>query len=197
MSEPEPTTQPAPLFFECGASWYWVLCGPVAAGLLLAIQNSGGYGFQPTVPAIMLVLVSAMLAIQVKAARIHTSVELSADTLRQGTETLRIADIVMIYPEAKRPTGWGKPQPEKWQESRALGELSGVPRRRVGIGLRLTGRRTVQAWAKDHRRLRAALIELVPAAVPPPELVEPDDLGDLDDLDDLGDLGDLDEGSSW
>lgn len=174
MSEPQPTAQPAPLFFECGASWFWVLFGPVAAGLLTAIQRSGGQPFEPLVPAVLMVLVSGMLAIQVKAARIHTSVELSETTLRQGTEELRVAEIVMIYPEAKRATGWGKPEPEKWQQSRALGELSGVPRRRVGIGLRLTGRRTVQAWARDHRRLRAALTELVPAAVPPGELVEPD-----------------------
>ena len=174
MSEPESPAQPAPLFFECGASWYWVLCGPVAGGLLVAIQNSSGYGIQPLIPAAMMTLVSGMLAIQVKAARVHTSVELSRDTLRQGTEILRIADIVMIYPEAKRPTGWGKAEPEKWQQSRALGELSGVPRRRVGIGLRLAGRRTVQAWAKDHRRLRAALTELIPEAIPPGELTAPD-----------------------
>lgn len=181
MSEPEPTAPFAPLFFECGASWYWVLFGPVAGGLLLLIQNSGGGEFQPVIPAIMMGLVSGMLAIQVKAARIHTSVELTRDTLRQGTETLRIAEIVMIYPEAKRPTGWGKAQPEKWQESRALGELSGVPRRRVGIGLRLSGRRTVQAWARDHRRLRAALTELLPEAIPAPELVERDTRPDVDD----------------
>jgi hypothetical protein len=132
-------------------------------------------------PAAMMVLVSGMLAIQVKAARVHTSVELTHDTLRQGTETLRIADIVMIYPEAKRPTGWGKAQPEKWQESRALGELSGVPRRRVGIGLRLSGRRTVQAWARDHRRLRAALGELIPEAIPPGELAGPDPSDDAEE----------------
>lgn len=174
MSAPEPTATPAPLFYECGASWYWVLFGPIAAGLLVLIQNSSGYGVQPLVPVALMALVSGMLAIQVKAARIHTSVELTTDTLRQGTETLRVADIVMIYPEAKRPTGWGKPQPEKWQQARALGELSGVPRRRTGIGLRLTGRRTVQAWARDHRGLRAALSGLVPDAVPPGELVEPD-----------------------
>lgn len=174
MSETEPTAHPAPLFFEHGASWYWVLFGPVAAALLVAIQNSGGYGVQPLLPALLALLVSAMLAVQVKAARIHTSVELTADALRQGTETLRLSEIVMIFPEPGRPTGWRKPQPEKWQEARALGELSGVPRRRVGIGLRVTGRRTVQAWARDHRRLRAALAELVPDAVPPVGLVVPD-----------------------
>lgn len=174
MSEREPTAQPAPLFFERGASWYWVLFGPAAAGLLLLIQNSGGYGIQPLFPTALAVMVSGMLAIQVKAARIHTSVELTGDILRQGTETLRVADIVMIYPEPGRPTGWRKPEPEKWQEARALGELSGVPRRRVGIGLRISGRRTVQAWARDHRRLRATLAELVPHAIPPAELTEPE-----------------------
>ncbi|KLO28302.1 membrane protein [Mycolicibacter heraklionensis] len=179
MSEPQP--QPAPLFFEHGASWYWVLFGPISAGLLVLIQNSGGYGFQPLVPGVLLVLVSAMLAIQVKAARIHTSVELTPVTLRQGTETIRVADIQAIYPEAERPTGWGKQQPQKWQESRALGELSGVPRRRVGIGLRLSGRRTVQAWARDHRRLRAALSELIPETVAPGGPAETD----------------VEDGSSW
>ncbi|CAJ1497751.1 hypothetical protein [[Mycobacterium] holstebronense] len=179
MSEPQP--QAAPLFFERGASWYWVLFGPISAGLLVLIQNSGGYGFQPLVPTVLLVLVSTMLAIQVKAARIHTSVELTADTLRQGTETLRVADILAIYPEAERPTGWGKQEPKKWQESRALGELSGVPRRRVGVGLRLTGRRTVQAWARDHRRLRAVLSELIPETVPPGGPAETD----------------VEDGSSW
>ncbi|BBZ25617.1 hypothetical protein [Mycolicibacter hiberniae] len=179
MSDSQP--QPAPLFFESGASWYWVLFGPISAGLLLVIQHSSGFGFQPLVPAILLVLVSLMLAIQVKAARIHTSVELTEDTLRQGTETIRVADIVALYPEAERPTGWGKQVLQKWQESRALGELSGVPRRRVGIGLRLRGRRTVQAWARDHRRLRAALGELIPETVPPGGPAETD----------------VDDGSSW
>lgn len=174
MSEPEPAPHPAPLFFEHGASWYWVLFGPVAAALLVAIQNSGGYGVQPLFPVLLALLVSAMLAVQVKAARIHTSVELTADALRQGTETLRLSEIVMIFPEPGRPTGWRKPEPEKWQEARALGELSGVPRRRVGIGLRVTGRRTVQAWARDHRRLRAVLAELLPDAVPPAGYVAPD-----------------------
>jgi len=177
MSDSEPTAQPAPLFFERGASWAWVLFGPGAAALLILIQNSGGYGIQPLFPAALAVMVSGMLAVQVKAARIHTSVELTRDVLRQGTETLRVADIVMIYPEPGRPTGWRKPEPEKWQETRALGELSGVPRRRAGIGLRISGRRTVQAWARDHRRLRATLAELVPEAIPPAKLTSPEEDG--------------------
>lgn len=174
MNEPEPP-RPAPLFAESGASWWWVLFGPLAAALLMVIQHRGGYPFQPLMPALLMILVSGMLAIQVKAARIHTCVELSDDTLRQGTETVQLADIVMIYPEAKPRPGWGKPHVEKWQESRSLGELSTVPRRRVGIGLRLTGRRTVQAWARDHRRLRALLDERVSATVPAGEASDPDD----------------------
>jgi hypothetical protein len=107
------------------------------------------------VPLIFLVLVTGFLAIQVKAARIHTSVELTREYLRQGAETIRIAEIVKIYPEAE-----GREAP-KWQSARALGELTGVPRGRTGIGVRLTSDRTAQAWARRHRELRAALTSLV------------------------------------
>ena len=36
-----------------------------------------------------------------------------------------------------------------------------MPRGRTGIGLKLTGGRTAQAWARHHRDLRAALTPLV------------------------------------
>ncbi|HET9876550.1 MAG TPA: hypothetical protein VFQ37_12435 [Mycobacterium sp.] len=165
MLEPQsasPPPQPAPLFHECGASWYWLLTGPAAAVAMLFIQNTDGYGLRPLVPAVFLVLVSGFVGLQVKAARIHTSVDLTEKTLRQGTETLRVDDIVMVYPAPEPdPLARGKDIPEKWQEARALGELSGVPRGRRGIGLQLTGRRTAQAWARNHRALRAALTPLV------------------------------------
>lgn len=164
MSEPQQARPapppPAPLFYEGGASWYMVLLGPAAAVVMLLVQQSGGLGLQLAVPGMFLVLVSGFIAIQVKAARIHSSVELTGQTLRQGTETIRVGDIVMMYPEPERFAD-RKSEPEQWQESRALGELSGVPKRRVGIGLRLTGRRNVQAWARNHRGLRAALTPLV------------------------------------
>lgn len=159
MSEPT-LTGPAPLFYEDGASWYWVLAGPVAALAMAFIQHSSGYGWQPLIPGMFLVLVSGFLAIQVKAARIHTSVELTEQTLRQGTETIRIDEIVMIYP-APEPSADHRAKTEKWQEARTLGELNGVPRGRAGIGLRLTGGRTAQAWARNHGALRAALTPLV------------------------------------
>lgn len=204
-----------PLFFESGASWYWVLAGPVSGAAMLLIQISSGAGVQPVVPLAFLVLVSAFVALQVKAARIHTSVELTADTLRQGTETILVDAIVGVYPEPKN--SWrgryggrgpdrtaGRPnalasralkragldpddlvtdpaasdaQPEfdaeaatveKWQSARALDELIGVPRGRTGIGLTLTGKRTAQAWARQHHKLRAALTALVEQRCDPP-----------------------------
>ncbi len=96
---------PEVLFYEQGASWIWVLAGPASAISMEFVELSAGYGFQLLVPGIFLVLVTGFLAIQIKAARIHTSVELTPDHLRQGTERIRIDDIVRIYPEPKGPDG--------------------------------------------------------------------------------------------
>jgi hypothetical protein len=195
---------PTVLFFENGASWYWVLAGPASAAAIVAIQITSGAGFQWVVPVVFLLLVSGFIAVQIKAARIHTSVELTPTSLRQGTQTMSVDEIVAVYPAPKNSTrsyyddrrlnkSAGKsnalanralkkagidpaelpepaPQPRqeddsatvaKWQSSRALGELTGVPRGRTGIGLKLTGGRTAQAWARRHVELRAALTELV------------------------------------
>ena len=189
------------LFSEYGASWYWLLAGPAAGVAMLLIQLSSGLGVQLVVPTAFLVLVTSFLAMQVKAARIHTSVVLTDEALRQGTETILVDEIVMVYPSprsfsrsyydsrllhknnaltnrALRRAGLDEADQadeaddnnqddsdaaivEKWQSSRALGELSGVPRGRTGIGLKLTGGRTAQAWARHHRDLRAALTPLV------------------------------------
>ena len=154
-------TPPPIVFYEPGATWAWVLAGPASAIAMAFIQWSAGYGIQWLIPGMFLVLVSGFLAIQVKAARIHTSVVLTPDRLRQGTESLDIDDIVRIYPEA---TGSETP---KWQSARALGELTGVPRGRKGIGLRLTNDRTAQAWARKHQQLRTALTQLVEERIPP------------------------------
>lgn len=152
---------PEVLFYEQGASWLWALAGPAAAISMALIQVSAGYGIQWLVPGVFLVLVTGFLAIQIKAARIHTSVELTPNHLRQGVETLKIDDIVRIYPPAA-----GTETP-KWQSARALGELTGVPRGRTGIGLRLTNDRSAQAWARKHQHLRAALTQLVEERIPP------------------------------
>ncbi len=66
-----------------------------------------------------------------------------------------------VYPEA---TGRETP---KWQSARTLGELTEVPRGRTGIGLGLTNDRTAQAWARKHKQLRAALVNLVEERIPP------------------------------
>ncbi len=149
------------LFSEPGASWWWVLAGPAAGIAMAMIQLSAGYGIQWFVPTLFFVLVSGFLSVQVKAARIHTSVELTTHHLRQGTETTLTDEIVRIYPEAT-----GKETP-KWQYARALGELTGVPRGRTGIGVRLSNDRTAQAWARKHHQLRAALTNLVEERIPP------------------------------
>ena len=152
---------PDALFYEQGASWLWVLTGPASAVAMLLIQMSAGLGIQWLVPTVFLLLVTGFVAIQVKAARIHTSVELTLTTLREGTEKIQIDDIVRIYPE---PTGSEAP---KWQTARPLGELTGVPMGRRGIGLKITNDRIAQAWARKHQQLRAALIHLVEERIPP------------------------------
>ena len=171
-------TKSAPLFREAGASWYWVLVGPASAAIMLWLEKKNGYGWQISVPLLFLVLVTSFIALQVKAARIHTSVELTNETLRQGTETIKVAEIVKVYPEPDHPLTSQKDL-ERWQSARALGELVGVPKGRIGIGLRLSGGRTAQAWARRHRHLRAALTPLVEERVgpagPPPEPPDDDD----------------------
>ena len=58
------------LFYEPGATWWWVLAGPAAGIAMALIQMSAGYGFQLLVPGVFFLLVSGFLTIQVKAARI-------------------------------------------------------------------------------------------------------------------------------
>ncbi|BDB40397.1 MULTISPECIES: DUF3093 domain-containing protein [Mycobacterium] len=158
--EPTVPSQKPPLFYEPGATWYWVLAGPLSALSLIYIQWSNHVAISYLVPVIFLVLVSAFVALQVKAARIHTSVELTEDALRQGTETILVREIVKVFPEPENSVVSGKPL-ARWQSARALGELVGVPRGRRGIGIKLTGGRTAQAWARRHRHLRDALTPLV------------------------------------
>jgi hypothetical protein len=158
--------EPKPLFYESGASWLWVALGPLSAAALILIEVWSGAPVSFVVPVIFLVLVSAFVALQVKAARIHVSVELTEKALRQGTETVLVREIVKVYPEPENHVASEKTL-AKWQSARALGELVGVPRHRTGIGLKLTEGRTAQAWARRHRHLRAALTPLVQERVEP------------------------------
>jgi hypothetical protein len=190
---PASDTEPKPLFYEPGASWLWLLAGPLAALSMILVQISSHTGIHLLIPIIFLVMVSLFVGLQVTAARIHTSVELTEDALREGTETILISEIVRIYPEAENSVASGKDL-QKWQSARALGELAGVPRGRVGIGLKLTGGRTAQAWARRHRRLRAALTPLVQERVGPDKIsgVDKFDINDFDDVDEIDE-----ENDSW
>jgi hypothetical protein len=174
--------EPKPLFYEPGASWWWVALGPASAGAMILIEIWSGAPVSFVVPAIFFVLVSVFVGLQVKAARIHVSVELTEDALREGTETILVREIVTVYPEAENHEASGK-ELAKWQSARALGELAGVPRRRTGIGLKLTSGRTAQAWARRHRHLRAALTPLVQERVEPAR----SDVSDIDRDDPYGD----------
>jgi len=175
--------EPKPLFYEPGASWLWLLAGPAAALSMIFVQMTSHQGVHLAIPAIFLVMVSLFVGLQVMAARIHTSVELTEDALREGTETILISEIVKIFPEAANTLASGK-ELAKWQSARALGELAGVPRGRVGIGLKLTGGRSAQAWARRHRQLRAALTPLVQERVGPDVV---DDVTDSDEIDEEND----------
>lgn len=154
-TQPEAPPEPEVLFSEPGASLWWLSVGPIAAITMLLIQLSSGYGWEPLLPGVFLFLVTGFLGVQVKAARIHTSVELTSVYLRQGAETILISEIVRIYPPAD-----GSELPV-WQASRALGELTGVPRGRTGIGIKLSSGRRAQAWARRDRQLRIALSSVV------------------------------------
>ena len=164
-----------PLFREVGASWLWLLAGPISAAIMLWIEKSNGNGWQISVPVFFLVVMTGFIALQVKAARIHTSVELShADTASGHRSRPGRRNRQGISAGPDHPLG-SKKDVERWQSARALGELAGVPKGRTGIGLRLTGGRTAQAWARKHRHLRNALTPLVEERVSPAELSQDDD----------------------
>jgi len=146
------------LFYESGGSWLWLLAGPISALTMLVLQHTAGHGVKPVVPLVFFLIITGFLALQLKAARIHTSVELTQDILREGTQVTPVSQILEVFPEADLDA----PQ-ETWQTARVLGELENVPKRRTAVGIRLTGDRVAQAWAYDHRGLRDALNTLIEA----------------------------------
>lgn len=143
---------------------------------MVFVQYRAGLGFRAFVPMLFLVMVGGFLALQIKAARTHTSVELTAEALREGTEILPVDDIVAVFPDPDytvktaglmdkwqgRALGVSSTGPlEKWQTARTLGEINGVPRGRKPVGIKLAGGAYAQAWARDHEGLRAALTRIV------------------------------------
>jgi hypothetical protein len=163
MTDNGPASAPEErLFYEKGGSWLWILVGPLLAGGLAFFQHRSGQGWQLMTPLVILVVVTAFLAVQLKASRIHTSVELTRDMLREGTEVTSVSQILEVYPDLEFTLKSGQPL-EKWQSARVLGELENVPKGRTPIGIRLSGDRTAQAWARNDRGLRAALVALIEA----------------------------------
>jgi len=132
-------------------------------------------------------LIAGFVVLQVIAGQRHVSVELTDTALREGTETLPLAAIDAVLPERDEES-WDD---EDWESARSLGELSGVPRRRKGIGLRLGDGDLVQAWAKDHRGLRAALTTALGGT--DPDQAGDDKGGDMDKVGDMDGSRDMDQ----
>ena len=57
----QPSEQANVLFYEPGASWWWVAAGPVAGIAMMLIQMSAGLGFQWLVPTVFFVLVTSFV----------------------------------------------------------------------------------------------------------------------------------------
>lgn len=163
------------LFAEPGARWRAVAYGPILCLIIFIVELTTGSSVHWFALLFCGSLIAMFVVLQVIAGRRHVSVELTADTLRDGTETLPLSSIAAVLPE-RDEDAWDD---EDWEEARALGELSGVPRRRTGIGLRLTDGSLVQAWAKDHRTLRAELTTAI--GQPPEPAAAADPVTDADD----------------
>lgn len=141
------------LFYEAGGSWLAVLVGPVLVLVVLILELTGPGRVHWPVLAIFFVILGGFGWVQRYAAQQHTSVLLTERTLRQGTVTIDLDDITKIYPANNSA------EPKKWESAPALGELSGVPRRRKGIGLKLEDGRLQQAWARNDEVFRSELTQ--------------------------------------
>lgn len=147
--------QPTILFAEPGLRWRAVAYGPVLCASILILELVTGSTAHWFALIFCGALIAGFVALQVVAGRRHVSVELTDTTLRQGTETLPLSTVLEVVPPEGDEKSWDAAT--DWESTRALGELVGVPRRRTGIGLRLADDSLVQAWARDHQGLRAAL----------------------------------------
>ncbi|WP_067528289.1 hypothetical protein [Nocardia uniformis] len=143
------------LFAEPGMRWRTVTYGPALCALILVFEVLRGGAIHWFGLVFCAVLLGGFVWLQVIAGRRHISVELTDTHLREGTEVLPLRNIAAVLPEVDEES-WDDVD---WQSARALGELTGVPRRRHGVGLKLRDGGLVQAWARDHYTLRAELTE--------------------------------------
>lgn len=150
----EPPVDPgATLLYESGGSWWTVAIGPVLVLVILILEIIGKGRIHWEVLLIFGAILTGFAVLQKVAARQHVSMHLTETTLRQGMETVEIADIVKIFPANNGS------ETQEWESAPALGELHGVPRRRKSVGVRLANGRLAQAWARDVDRLRTELTE--------------------------------------
>lgn len=148
----------APLFHEPGGRWRTLAYGPILCAVGLVAEIATGPVVHWVALPVIAVVLTGFVYPMVVAAKRHVSVELSPTILRQGTEELPVGEIEAVLPPSADP--W---KPDRWESARTLGELSGVPRGRTAVGLRLRGGGLVRAWAKDDDALRARLEDLVPS----------------------------------
>ena len=148
------------LHAERGASWHTLWLAPALAAVGLASDALMGDGMRWYVWVLAAVVLGAIGAWMIHAAREHTSVYLTRELLTQGQDELPTSEIVKVFPAAPRKRAGDDP-PEHWETARALGEISRVPRGRRGVGVQLRRGSLAQAWAKDDDGLRAALAQIL------------------------------------
>ncbi|HEU5469824.1 MAG TPA: hypothetical protein VFV67_04170 [Actinophytocola sp.] len=134
------------LFAEPGSTWWPVLWGPAFAVAGVTVEALSG----PVHWVAWLVIGAALAggaAGWVRGRRRLLRVRLTPATLTQGTETLAVQHIAGVEEDA--PAG-----------ARVLGGGWTVPRKLIGVPVRLSDGRVVLAWARDGDGLRAALAGL-------------------------------------
>lgn len=141
------------LFYEQGGSWALaVVGGALILGVLIMEIIGPGQVHWPVL-IIFFVIFVGFGWLQKAAAQRHVSVHLTETTLRQGAQTVNLADIERVYPENTSN------EHQKWESALALGELPAVPRRRKGVGVKMKTGKFAQAWARDVDRFRTELTQ--------------------------------------
>lgn len=140
-------------FSEPGGHWRAVAYGPLLCLAVVVVELLLGGPVHWFGLALCAVLLAGFAWVQVVAARRHASVCLTDTAVRCGTETLPLSEVAEVL----------DPDADNLAPVRVLGELSGVPRRRTGVALRLRDGGRVQAWARDEQALRRELTAAVQA----------------------------------
>lgn len=124
------------LFHEPGGRWRALLWGPAFCLVVLAVELASGPVIHWFALALFSLILVGLTYVQLRAARMHVSVELTTRQLRQGTETVDVAEITEIFPPAEYEDG--EYEPKKWETARVLGEALGgaaqTARHRVATG---------------------------------------------------------------